>query len=60
MAQLKEKKQAEDLKALLRYFKIMLRVLKRIKNEYENNPTTILNDLEPEFCLFIYLFIYFK
>ena len=33
----------------------MLRVLKRIKNKYENNPT-ILDDLEPEVCLFIYLF----
>lgn len=42
----------EELGAMLRYFKILLRVLKRIKDESRGDPS-ILDHLEPEFRFFI-------
>lgn len=43
---------SEEIKSLLRYFKILLRVLKRLQKESKANPT-IVDHLEPEFRLFL-------
>ena len=41
-----------DKQSIVRYFKVLLRVLKRLKKEAKANPS-ILDNLEPGFCLLL-------
>ena len=42
----------EEKQSLVRYFKLLLRVLKRLKEEIQINPS-IVDNLEPEFRLLL-------